>query len=304
MLNRIISNLLPYMPKAMVWLFSKRYIAGETVESGLHTSQTLNAKGILVTVDLLGEFITKIEQARANKTAYLDIISRFREQGINGNFSLKPTSFGLLIDRESCYEMVREVVVLAHSTGSFIRIDMEDSDCTDAEIDLYLRLQSEFPANVGLVLQAYLHRTSPDLARMMASRHTPATPLNFRLCKGIYVEPDSIAFKKPDEIRKNYLELLKSMLENGVYVGIATHDGYLIERALDMIKTMDLPKTAYEFQMLLGVTPNLRDRLVSAGHTVRLYVPFGIDWFGYCSRRMKENPKIVGDIVKALFIRS
>lgn len=303
MLNRMVAHILAYMPKKLVWVFSQRYIAGETLDDGIATSKALNAKGILVTVDLLGEFISTIGQAEANLSAYLTIIERFQQDGIEGNFSLKPTSFGLLIDQEHCYQLVRETVKLASSYQRFVRIDMEDSQCTDAEIALYVRLKEEFPQAVGLVLQAYLRRSMNDLENMARTAHSPGKPLNFRLCKGIYIEPEKLAYKGYHEVRANYLALLRYMFANGIYAAIATHDKYLIDEALKMINEFRVAPSMYEFQMLYGVTPNLRDSLVSAGHKMRLYVPFGSDWFGYCSRRMKENPKMVGDIVKALFYR-
>jgi len=291
------------MPKKWVWLFSKRYIAGETIESAIACSRLLNRKGILVTVDLLGEFIHDLRQAEQNKDAYCKIIDRFVNEQVKGNFSIKPTSFGLLIDKEACYQLIREIVAQASTSKGFVRIDMEDSKCTDLEIELYLRLKEEFPHAVGLVLQAYLYRTSSDLARMINVHHSTENPLNFRLCKGIYLEPDHIAYNDRKAINENFLMLLDTMLRNGVYVGIATHDRYLIQEAKKKISALPIPPSASEFQMLYGVTPNLRDSLVSEGYKVRLYVPFGADWFGYCSRRMKENPAMVGDIIKALFIR-
>jgi proline dehydrogenase len=303
MLNKMVSIVLPYMPKKWVWMFSKRYIAGETIESAIACSNMLNRNGILVTVDLLGEFIHNLEQAGENKAAYCQIIDRFVKEQVKGNFSLKPTSFGLLIDKEACYHLIRKIVASASASKSFVRIDMEDSKCTDLEIELYLRLKEEFPFSVGLVLQAYLHRTHSDLAMMINNHHSSDSPLNFRLCKGIYLEPENMAYRDKKAVNENFLMLLDTLLNKGVYVGIATHDRYLIQEAKKKIEARQLPQSAYEFQMLYGVTPKLRDSLVSEGHTLRLYVPFGADWFGYCSRRMKENPAMVGDIVKALVIR-
>ncbi len=303
MLNRMVSTILPYMPQSWVWMFSKRYIAGETIESASACSNLLNRKGIMVTVDLLGEFIHNLDQAEQNKEAYCRIIDHFIDEGIKGNFSLKPTSFGLLIDKEACYRLIREIVAHATACNSFVRIDMEDSKCTDREIELYLKLKEEFPLSVGLVLQAYLHRTSSDLAMMIEKHHTANNPLNFRLCKGIYLESGNIAYRDKKAVNENYLMLLETMLRKGIYVGIATHDRYLVDEASKMIASMKVHLSKYEFQMLYGVRPNLRDSIVAQGHQLRLYVPFGVDWFGYCSRRMKENPSMIGDIIKALFIR-
>ncbi len=303
MLNRIIANSLPYFPQNFVWMFSKRYIAGKTIDDGIDISRSLNQQGIWVTVDLLGEFIHSIEEAEANKEAYLQIIDRFNSEMVKGNFSLKPTSFGLLIDKERCYELVYEVVKKAASVHNFVRIDMEDATCTDLEIALFLKLKKEFPMHVGIVLQAYLRRTEADIKFLIENHHTSEAPLNVRLCKGIYVEDKSIAIKDYEGVRANYLKLLKRLFDHQVYTGIATHDYYLVEEALKLINDKGLKSEQYEFQMLYGVTPALRDKIIEMQYNVRLYVPFGKDWFGYCSRRIKENPKMVGDIVKAIFIR-
>jgi proline dehydrogenase len=303
MLNKLIADTIPYFPKKFVWMFSKRYVAGENIGDGLNISKQLNKNGILVTVDLLGEFINTIDEAETNKNEYLKIIDRFTSENIIGNFSVKPTSFGLLIDKENCYQFIREVVIKAASTNNFVRIDMEDSLCTSPEIELFIRLKEEFPKNVGLVLQAYLKRTYSDIEKMINSSHSEEFPLNFRLCKGIYIESEDIAYKNFHEIRHHYLMALDLLLRNGVYTAIATHDSYLVNEAMDLIMKYNVPKETYEFQMLYGVTPALRDRIVAKGHTMRIYVPYGKEWFGYCSRRLKENPNMVNDIIRAMFVR-
>jgi proline dehydrogenase len=302
MLNKLISDILPFMPKKLVWVFSKRYIAGETIEEGLLASKLLNEKNLDVTVDLLGEFITTLEEAKRNKDEYVEIIERFTSENIKGNFSLKPTMFGLLIDKEICYNYIREIVELAAQKKSFVRIDMEDSQCVDMEVEIFRRLRHEFPKNVGLVLQAYLRRTKSDLEALI-DLNSASNPINFRLCKGIYVEPENIAFKNYEEIRQNYLEDLRYMFENNMYPGIATHDKYLVEESIKMIRELNVPKGNYEFQMLYGVTPELRQTIVDGGHRMRVYVPFGKQWFNYSTRRLKENPKMAQHIIKALFIR-
>ncbi len=298
----MIAGLLPYMPKSFVWIFSKRYIAGKKIEDAIRVSRELNGQGIKVTVDLLGEFITRLSEAEKNKIEYLDIIDTFTKENIDGNFSLKPTMFGLLIDPRVCYENIREIVARAASYNNFIRIDMEDSQCVDLEIDLYRKLKAEFPKNVGLVVQAYLKRTMSDLENLM-DIHSKEIPLNYRLCKGIYVEPAEIAYKKYDEINSHFLEDLEFMLKNGVYPGIATHDKPLVDGAYKLIEKYNVPKNMYEFQMLYGVTPELRKSIVDKGHTMRVYVPFGEQWFAYSTRRLKENPKMAWLIIKAIFVR-
>jgi proline dehydrogenase len=290
------------MPKKLIWIFSKRYIAGETIEEGLAACRELNAQGIEVTVDLLGEFISTVEQAEENKIKYLEIIERFTNEGIVGNFSLKPTMFGLLIDKDICYSNVEAVVKKAVEKKSFVRIDMEDSQCVDNELEMYRKLQQRYPASVGLVVQAYLRRTKNDLMNL-SNIHVNGTPLNFRLCKGIYVEPKHVAYKEFDEVRLHYLDDLKFMLENRMYAAIATHDKFLVDYAIEMVTKLNIDRSKYEFQMLYGVTPELRSHIVKQGYKMRVYVPFGKDWFGYSTRRLKENPKIASHIIKALFFR-
>ena len=302
MINKLIAGMLPYMPKKLVWIFSKKYIAGETLDDAVRVSKELNAQGVKVTIDLLGEFITNLGQAEENKQAYLKIIDRIQSEKIDGNFSVKPTFFGLLLDREVCYQNIREIVRKAAGYNNFIRVDMEDSPCTDWEIDLFRKLKKEFPANVGLVVQAYLKRTLSDLKNLM-DIHSAETPLNYRLCKGIYVEPEAIAFKKYEQINEHYLEDLEFLLSNGVYAGIATHDKPLVDGAYKLIEKYKVPRNMYEFQMLYGVTPDLRRSIVEKNHVMRVYVPFGKDWFGYSTRRLKENPKVASHIIKAIFIR-
>jgi proline dehydrogenase len=302
MFNKFIAAILPYFPKKFIWIFSRSYISGETIDDAMRVSKELNNKNIKVTLDILGEFIETLEEAESNKEEYLNLIDVTYKNRVNGNFSLKPTSFGLLIDKDVCYKHIREIVAKAATLNGFIRIDMEDSPCTDDEIALFRKLRSEFPANVGLVVQAYLKRTLGDLQQMLDMNRVDI-PLNYRLCKGIYVESESIAFKKYEEINQHYLEDLEFMFRNKIHVGIATHDKPLIEGAYNLIKKHNAPKDLYEFQMLYGVTPKLRESIVKAGHSMRVYVPFGQKWFGYSTRRLKENPKMASHIIKALFYK-
>jgi proline dehydrogenase len=302
MFNKFIAAILPYFPKKFIWIFSRSYISGETIEDAMNVSKDLNSKNIKVSIDVLGEFIKTLEEAESNKQEYLNLIDITYKNKIDGNFSLKPTSFGLLIDKNICYNHIREIIIKAASFGGFIRIDMEDSPCTDDEIALFRKLRTEFPANVGLVMQAYLKRTLNDLQQMI-DLNSPQIPLNYRLCKGIYVEPEAIAFKKYEEINRHFLEDLEFLFSNKVYVGIATHDKPIIEGAYDLIKKYNVPKNMYEFQMLYGVTPKLRESIVNEGHNMRVYVPFGKQWFGYSTRRLKENPKMATHIIKAIFYK-
>jgi len=302
MFNRFIAAILPWFPKKFIWLFSKSYISGETIDDAIRVSKEFKKNNIDITLDVLGEFITTLGEAEENKKEYLNLIDVTNKSGIDGNFSVKPTFFGLLIDREVCYKHIREIVAKAAAYNNFIRIDMEDSSCTDMEIELFRRLHKEFPANVGLVVQAYLKRTLDDI-RNLSDLNSVKHPLNFRLCKGIYIESAEIAYKKYEEINRHFLEDLEYMFKNKIYVGIATHDKPLVEGAYRLIREYNVPKNMYEFQMLYGVTPNLRDSIVKDGHRMRIYVPFGTKWFGYSTRRLKENPKMASHIIKAIFYK-
>ncbi len=300
MFNKMIAALLPYMPKKLVWIFSKEYIAGETLAEAIANAKKLNNEGIMTTLDVLGEFITTLEEAEENKQEYLEVIEEAEKAKINGNYSLKPTFFGLLIDREVAFQHIREVVAKAASYDNFVRIDMEDSPCTDMEIEMYRKLKEEFPANVGLVVQSYLKRTHADIEGLK-DIHTEKNPVNLRVCKGIYVEPAEIAFKKYEEVNEHFLGDIEYMFQEGMYPGIATHDKPVVEGALSLIEKHKVSKEKYEFQMLYGVTPALRKSIMDKGHRMRVYVPFGKQWFGYSTRRLKENPKMAGVIIKALF---
>ncbi len=302
MFNKLISSILPYMPKKLVWQFSKDYVAGETIEDAVDAAKKLNEQGILTTIDVLGEFIKNLDEAEANKKEYLEVIEAAEKAGVDGNYSLKPTFFGLLIDKEVAYQHIREIVEKAASYNNFVRIDMEDSPCTDMEIDLFRRIKAEFPDNVGLVLQCYLKRTRQDIEQLR-DINSVECPVNLRLCKGIYVEPASLAYKDYAEINKHFLEDIELMLKERMYPAIATHDKPVVDGAFQLLEKYTYPKENYEFQMLYGVTPALRQSILDAGHRMRVYVPFGKQWFGYCTRRVKENPAMASVILKAIFVK-
>ena len=302
MFNKLIAAMLPYMPEKLVWIFSKRYIAGETIDDAIRASKELNEKGMLVTLDILGEFIKTLGEAEKNKNDYLSLVERTQQEGIIGNYSVKPSMFGLLLDKEQCYQHIRAIVEKAASYNNFIRVDMEDSDCTTDTIAIYRRLKAEFPKNCGLVVQAYMKRTMKDLNDLM-DIHTQENPLNYRLCKGIYVEPAEIAYKKYEVVNEHFLADLEYMFQQGMYAAIATHDKPLVDGAYKLIEKYNISNEKYEFQMLYGVTPELRQSIVDAGHRLRVYVPYGKQWFGYSTRRLKENPKMAWLIIRALFVR-
>lgn len=302
MINQFIAKMLPYFPERLVWIFSKRYISGQYISDALTESRKFNHNGVKVTVDLLGENIRVLSEAELYKEQYTDLIERFTAERIDGNFSVKPSMFGLLLDKEACYANLREIVETADRCDSFIKIDMEDSAVTSAEIEIFRRLKGEFPARVGLVFQAYMRRTLDDIKSLL-DLNLPGAPLNIRLCKGIYIEAANVAYQGHQEIRDHFLNDLRFMLENGIYVGIATHDKYLIDKSYEIISQLGVAKDKYEFQMLYGVTPQLRSSVVAAGHRMRVYVPFGKQWFAYSTRRLKENPAMIWHILKAIFVR-
>jgi proline dehydrogenase len=247
------------------------------------------------TVDVLGEnVLTEQESLRAVK-ACEEVLRAIYENHLDANLSIKLTQFGLKIDQEFCHSNVENLLRIAKGYKNSVRMDMEDSTTTTATLSLYERLRSEGFENTGVVIQAYLRRSEEDLKRLTKMK------ANVRLCKGIYVEPESIAFKNREEIRVNYLKLLKMLLDATCYVGIATHDDFLIQGARRFIKEMNLQKSDYEFQMLYGVRMKLRDQLVAEGQRLRVYVPFGKHWYAYSMRRFKENPQIARYVLRALF---
>lgn len=302
MFNKWIVRCLDYMPKDLVWVFSKRYIAGKELSDAVAVTRKLNMQGVKATMDLLGEFQTSAEKVLYYKQEYIKLIEESVIQGLDNSFSVKPTMFGLLLDPEKCYHHISDIVRTAAAHKRFIRIDMEDSQCTDMELVLYKRLLEEFPGHVGIVLQAYLKRTLNDLADLV-SFDQGRRLINVRICKGIYTEPAEIAFKKKEEINQNYLKALDFMLANNVYPAIATHDRRLIKGALDLLNRYQTPHHRFEFQMLYGVTPELRRSVVEKGFTMRIYVPYGKDWYNYSTRRLRENPRMVSHILKALIVR-
>ncbi len=299
----MIVSVLPYFPKWFVEIFSKRYIAGVDLEDAINVSSNLNNEGMEVSLDLLGEFQTRKEKLEFYKAEYLKTIESSYKASLETTFSLKPTMFGLLIDKKICYEHLRDILSRASKYNYMIRIDMEDSTCTDLEIELFKKLHSEFPQHIGLVFQAYLHRTLDDL-KNLRSYDKNNSKINIRLCKGIYVESEKIAYKTKKEINKHFIENLEYLFNNNFYAAIATHDKILISAAYEMIKKYNISKNNYEFQMLYGVTPDLRKSIIEAGHKMRVYVPFGKDWFNYSTRRLKENPQLINHIVKSFFIKS
>jgi len=282
------------MPRSWVWIFSKRYIAGEKLEDAIKLVQSLNDKGIYATIDVLGEAIKNKDEAIEDKNKGLEVLDSIVKNKLKANLSIKPTQMGLGIDEEFAYQQVSDLVNKAKEIDNFIRIDMEDSPYTDSTIRLYRKLKGRYD-NVGVVIQSYLKRSYNDVL-LFNELNT-----NYRLCKGIYIEPAEIAYKNKQEIRDNFMKILEVMLKNGNYVGIATHDEYLINKSYELINKLQVPKNKFEFQMLLGVREDLRDKINADGFKIRIYVPFGKDWYLYSIRRLKENPEVTLHIVKNVF---
>jgi proline dehydrogenase len=289
-LDRTIARVLPAVPKPLVHKLAERYIAGSTLEDACGVVKTVNAQGKLATIDVLGEEITRDDEARAIAGAYLDVFETIERQGLDSNVSVKLTALGLKLDYELCRENLEAVVRDAARRANFVRIDMEDSSTTDDALRLYRGLRAAGLDNVGVVLQAYLRRTLDDIEALADLRPS------VRICKGIYVEPPELAYQGYEEVRANFVRALEALLDAGSYVGIATHDEWLVSEGRRIVTRRGLGSDEYEFQMLLGITEQLGDRLVREGHQLRIYVPFGEHWYAYSMRRLQENPKIAGYI--------
>ncbi len=296
MIKRAVVNLLQYVPKPLVWRVSKRYIAGESIEDALDLVTRLNRDGMCATLDVLGEDSTNLQQAHASRDIYLEALKQIHQRQLDCNISVKLSQMALRLDEGECREIARALAQSAREHDNFLRIDMEDTSVTSATLDVYRKLRTEFD-NVGTVVQAYLRRTEADVATLLDEGVT-----NLRLCKGIYREPEELAFQDREEVRDSFKRLLGQLFEGGAQrVGIATHDEPLVTDALEQIKKHNVDPDRYEFQMLLGVTERMRNRLVADGHPLRVYVPFGADWFPYSIRRLRENPQIASHVIRGMF---
>jgi proline dehydrogenase len=298
LLDRAIVRVLPAVPRPVVKRLSQRYIAGSSLEDAVAVVKALNDAGKMATIDVLGEEITRREEATALLAEYEDVFETIEREQLDSNVSVKLTGLGLNLEHEFCRENVAKLVREAAALGNFVRIDMEDSSATAETLEIYRGLRGQGLDNVGVVLQAYMKRTLADVAELAEVRP------NVRVCKGIYVEPPEVAFQEFDTIRLNFVETASALLDVGGYVAVATHDDWIIGEALALIEERGLAPEDYEFQMLLGVRPDLGDELVREGHRLRIYVPYGRRWYEYSLRRLQENPKIAGyiavDTVKRL----
>jgi proline dehydrogenase len=286
--DRAIVRVLPAVPRQVVKRLSSRYIAGTTLAEACDVVRELNSQGKEATLDVLGEEVTLREEAIGLRDAYRRALDTIEEEGLRSNVSVKLTALGLKLDRGLCRADLTSVVEEAARFGNFVRIDMEDSSTTSETLALYRDLREGGHDNLGVVLQAALKRTLSDVGALADLRP------NVRVCKGIYVEPAEIAYQDDEIIRLNFLDALEALFDTGSYVGIATHDDWLIGESLARVERRGLKTDDYEFQMLLGVRPELGDELVRDGHRLRIYVPFGRRWYEYSIRRLQENPKIAG----------
>ena len=290
LLDRAIVRLLPAVPKPVVQKLSSHYIAGSELSDACRVVRELNDDGKMATIDVLGEEIHNADETRAIVAEYRRVFETIEREGLDSNVSVKPTALGLKLDPGLARENLEAVVRHAAESGNFVRIDMEDSTTTDATLRIYRELRGAGLDNVGVVLQASLRRTVDDVRSLADLKPS------VRLCKGIYVEPPSIQFREYDAVRASFVEALDGLFESGAYVGIATHDEYLIDAGRRLVVDYGLRRDQYEFQMLLGVRPRLGDGLVQQAHRLRRYVPFGQQWYAYSLRRLQENPKIAGYI--------
>ena len=286
LLDRAVVTLLPAVPKPVIRRISSRYIAGPSLDDARRVVAELNADGKLATVDVLGEEVAHASEAEAIASEYVAALDAFERDGLDANVSVKPTGLGLKLDYDLCKRNVEAVIAAAEPTNRFVRIDMEDSSTTDDTLRLFRELRDEGHGRVGPVLQASLKRTVEDAAGLAGA--------SVRICKGIYVEPEAIQFRDDRDVRVSFVRALETLLDGGCYAAIATHDEWLVDRALGAIAERGLEPDRYEFQMLLGVRPELGDRLVADGHRLRIYVPYGRQWYEYSLRRLQENPKIAG----------
>jgi len=294
MLDRTIAGSLRFLPRGMVRRVAGRYIAGSPVGQALDAVRSLAAQGCVATVDILGEHVRREAQALSMVGAYENLLARLEEAALPSGISVKPTAVGLALSPALCLANLRRLAAAAARRNRFLRVDMEESRWAGATLDLVAALHQDHP-NVGAVIQARLRRSEGDLGRLKENR------TSVRLCKGIYLEPPTIAYTDFTEIRERYLRLLDQLLEAGCFVGIATHDAFLVDQALRLVERHGSPD--FEFQMLMGVREGLRASLVAAGHRMRVYVPYGEDWYAYSVRRLQENPRMATQVALGILRR-
>lgn len=276
--------------------FANRFVAGETLDTALAAVARLNARGITASLDLLGESVHNEAEARAAGQAYVTMLDRIHERRVNANVSVKLTAMGLDISEELCVATMHKILQRARDYGSFVRIDMESSEYTQRTLDLFeQRLYPGYREHVGIVLQSYLYRTFADV------QHANLTKARVRICKGAYKEPETVAYPDKKDVDSNYVRCMQELMLKGNYPGIATHDEAIIREAKRFAKANDIAPNRYEFQMLYGVRRDLQDKLVREGYRMRVYVPFGTQWYPYLMRRLAERPANVAFLTGNVF---
>lgn len=296
LIDKLIGATVPIVPKLLVRRIAAPYIAGESLDDQVVAITELNGKGFMAASAILGEDVTQRSESTEAVEQYEEVLATIASQRLNSNIHVKLTHLGLKLDKDFCYNNVKRLLEVADTYGNFVRIDMEDSPTTDDTFDIFFRLNAEFE-NVGCVVQACLRRTANDVQKLTAAK------ANVRICKGIYIEPSEISYLDPEAIRKNYAGLLEELLKASCYVGIATHDKWLVDEAIRIIGTLKLDVSQYEFQMLHGVDPKLRQSIVETSHRLRVAVPFGPMWYPYSVRRLRKNPRIARYVLQALLTR-
>jgi len=292
--GRLVLTFLPITPKFVIKFFAKRYVAGESQEQAIEYVKGLNQRGFVATIDVLGEDVFTEEQTHEARDDYLKLVPAIAQSGVDGNVSLKLTALGLKMDLELCWENLKAILDEVKKADNFLRIDMEDPPVIGVTLDMYRKAREYYP-KVGCVLQANVKRADEDVPQMILEQS------HFRLCKGVYNEPKEDLIFDYQEVRERMLDFGKQMLDAGTYVGLATHDDWLIQRFEEYIKEKDIPKDQYEWQALIGVPIDATlERLVAEGHKVRYYVPFGENWLAYSRRRLKENPDIASKAIGAM----
>lgn len=295
--DKLVVHGLPLVPKFIVERFAKPYVAGSTINDAVRAIRTIMEEGAMATVDILGEEVSDRSVAQAYTNEYLEIFDVIAAENLDANVSIKPTMLGMKIDEAFCAENINAIAAKAATADNFLRIDMEDHTTTDSTLRIYRSMFEKYGGHVGVVLQAYLRRTVADINGL-----ADLTP-NIRMCKGIYREPRSVAWGGYDTVRENFTYTIEKLLRAGSYVGIATHDTHLVWAAMSVIDRLNLNRDQYEFQMLYGVDPDLRRIILDGGYRLRVYVPFGKDWYPYSMRRLRENPTIAKNVLMAMLGR-
>jgi len=295
LINNLIIQIIPFLPKFFVKIVASPYIAGITDEEMLKNVQELNNKGYKVAIDILGEHVETENEANEITSRYISIYDEISKRNLDANISIKLTHIGQDLGLDIVKNNLTKLVQAAKKNNNFLRLDMENVPYTSETIQLYKEMFEHYK-KIGIVIQAYLHRSFNDIESLSDKK------FNVRICKGIYVEDPKLVLKNYNEIRENYIRLVKEALNKGSYVGIATHDEYLIDNLYSWLKENNISKERYEFQVLHGVPMKRKlEKLLNEGNTIRVYLPYGKNWYDYSVRRLKENPKMAGYIIKNLF---